>query len=422
MKLNKSKIFDIFGTYMGLPKEVYILFLGKIINCIGAFVHPLLSLILIQKVGLSISEAGLFVTCAAIFQAPCILLGGKLIDSIGRKKVIIGAQSVAAILFIICGFLEPSSTLAIFIIAASCFSAMAQPAYDSMVGDITTKENRKASFSLIYMGVNLGFSIGPLLGGLLFQNYLPLVFIGDAITTLISIGLIGFFIKETHPIINSNSDNTSVVEPTDNLEKEETGSVFKVFFKRPILIYYALLMLTFHLAYSQLGFAIPIQLGQLFGSDGAKYFGLLSSCNGLFVILLTPIITVVTRKYRILTIIASGGILYSIAFGSCSFISILPMFFIVILVITIGEIAISINSGTFIANLTPASHRGRVNAMLPLIYGLGHALGPGLMGGMIDSIGLNKAWLIIALIVGVGAVCMYLLNYIHIEAKDNALS
>ncbi|MGN2369500.1 hypothetical protein ACTFJW_05480 [Clostridium cagae] len=54
MKL-KNKFILMFSSYLGLPKEIYILFLGKIINCIGAFIYPLLSLILIQKIGLSIS-------------------------------------------------------------------------------------------------------------------------------------------------------------------------------------------------------------------------------------------------------------------------------------------------------------------------------------------------------------------------------
>lgn len=414
MTINKSKLNDVFGTYIGLPKEVYILFLGKMINCIGAFVHPLLSLIITQKVGLSVKDTGMILTLSAIPQAISIMIGGKLVDSIGRKKVLIFFQSLAAILFVICGFIPPSYSLIIFIVIASCCSSVAQPAYDSMTGDITTPENRKASFSLIYMGLNLGFAIGPFIGGILFENFLPLVFIGDAITTLISIALIAFFIKETHPKTIAAENNN--IKYNSDLEKDETGSVFKVLLKRPILIYYAILMLTFQFAYSQWGFAIPIQLSKIFGSGaGAKYFGILASFNGFIVILLTPFITVLTKRCKTLSIIATGGILYALAFGLCGFISKLPMFFVVILVITIGEIAISTNSGTFIANLTPGSHRGRINAFLPLIYGSGNALGPGIMGSLIDSIGMNKSWMIVALVVGVGSLLMYLLNYMKIN-------
>lgn len=46
------------------------------------------------------------------------------------------------------------------------------------------------------MGVNLGFVIGPVFGGLLYNNYLWLIFIGDAITTLASLLLIMIFVKD----------------------------------------------------------------------------------------------------------------------------------------------------------------------------------------------------------------------------------
>lgn len=409
-----EKLKKIISNYKGLPRDVYILFVGKMINCIGAFVHPLLSLIMVQKVGLSSSEAGAVLSLAAVPQALCIVLGGKLVDSIGRKKVMVFFQGASAVLFIICGFIKPSMTLITFIVIASCVSSFANPSYDSMVGDITTPENRQASFSLIYMGLNLGFAIGPLVGGMLFKNYLPLVFIGDGITTLISVILIGTFIKETHPkIVASDDNNVKDTSVHSELEKEESGSVFKVLLKRPILIYYALLMLTFQFAYSQWGFAVPIRLADIFGpDDGAKFFGMLASCNGLIVILTTPFITAFTKKFRTLSVIASGGFLYALAFGSCSFIKTLPSFFMVIIVITIGEVAISINSGTFISNLTPASHRGRVNSFLPLIYGTGYAIGPVVMGKMIDSIGMNIAWIVVLAIAGTGAFLMYMLNRI----------
>ncbi|WP_252229231.1 MFS transporter [Clostridium sp. ZBS15] len=409
MKL-KNKLILIFSPYSGLPKEIYILFLGKIINCIGSFIYPLLSLILIQKIGLSISQAGEFVTFLAILQAPCVLIGGKLVDSIGRKKVILVFQGLSACTFIICGFLPLSNTLTNFILLASCFSSVSLPAYDALVSDITTPENRKTSFSLIYIGLNLGFAIGPLLGGLLFNNYLNLIFIGDGITTFIYLILIGCFIKDIKP--------NSIQENINSLEKSQHCSVFKVLVKRPILIYYSLLMLTFNFAYSQWGFAVPIQLNDIFSTNGARYFGVLSSLNGLIVILFTPIITVLTKKYRILSIISVGGLLYSLAFGLCSFASNIFSFFIIVAIMTIGEISIATNAQTFIANLSPSSHRGRINSILPLLYGTGNGIGPIIMGRMISVVGIRQAWLIVSLIVGIGGMLMYLLNYINISSYN----
>ncbi|MBD7913205.1 MULTISPECIES: MFS transporter [Clostridium] len=398
-----NKIKNGLGIYLGLPGAVYILFFGKLINCIGAFISPLLSLILTQKIGMSVNESGFFVTMAMVIQAPCVIVGGKLVDKYGGKKVIGIFQGLSGILFMICGLINPSRELAILMIVASAISSISYPAYDSIVGDVTNLKNRKASFSLIYMGLNIGFSVGPAIGGLLFQKHLELIFIGDGFTTLISAALIGIFIKGKHHKSNENTDENS-------LEAAEEGSVLSVLIKRPILLYYALAMLTYSFAYSQWGYAIPIHLEQLFNGSGAKYFGILGSINGFVVIVLTPLITALTRKYNIIKIIATGGILYFVAFGSCSIIKSFPLFIVMIIIMTIGEILISTNSGTFLTNNTPESHRGRVNAVIPMISGIGTSIGPLIMGNMITSLSINKAWFVVSMVVLIGSICMYSLS------------
>ena len=40
--------------YRGLPKEIYVLFAARIVNSLGAFVFPLLTLILTEKLGRSL--------------------------------------------------------------------------------------------------------------------------------------------------------------------------------------------------------------------------------------------------------------------------------------------------------------------------------------------------------------------------------
>ena len=195
----------ILSTYRGLPKEIYVLFIGRIINCIGSFVHPLMSLILTKKIGMSAAEAGMFVTTVAICQVPALIAGGKLVDNIGRKKVIVIFQTLGAVTLISCGLIPVSMTTTRLMILSSVFYSISSPAYDALNADLTTPENRKQSYSLIYMGINIGFSIGPLMAGFLFENYLPIIFIGDAITTLMALALIVKFIDEEK--LKKNKEN-----------------------------------------------------------------------------------------------------------------------------------------------------------------------------------------------------------------------
>ena len=394
----------IFKQYQGLPRSIYIIFLSRVINNIGTFVFPMLTLILTQRIGITKDKAGLFITAVAFFSAPSILLGGVLVDKIGRKKVLVIFQGLGAIIFICCGFLKTSMLLAVVLMVAQLVSTIAMPATDSLLADLTTPENRKEAFSLLYMGNNLGLAIGPILGGLLYNNHLKLLFIGDGITTLLSLLLVYFFVNETLHDIHSGAHKKLF-----NNEKIEKGTVFSVLLKRKTLFYFALILFVYQFSYSQFNFALPLHLGDNFGTKGAKYFGLIAGLNALVVITFTPLISKLTKGVKPVVIISLGGVFYALAFGALGWINALPLFFVSIVVMTFGEICISINIGTYIANHTPSSHRGRMNGVLPMIYGAGYALGPMTMGKYIASFGINNSWRFIGVIMIIAASMMYLL-------------
>ena len=408
---------DTLNTYRGLPREIYILFIGKIVNSIGAFVHPLMTLILTQKIGLTSKEAGYIITLLAICQVPSLILGGKLSDKIGRRKVIITFQLLGAICLLICGFINPSIEMAYIIILSSCFYSISSPAYDALNADLTTSENRQKSYSLLYMGVNIGFAIGPILGGMLYNDYLNILFIGDAITTLISLGLFIKFIPET---MNKQKNievglNRSILDTTI----KEDESTFKVLLKIPILILFSLVMLTYQFGYTQIGFTLPIQLEELFGQNGASIYGFVAGINGLAVIILTPILTNITKKNNPIKIMSLGGIFYGVSFFMFGIVKSAVLFYIIMFIMTIGEVLVAINQGAFIANRTPISHRGRISSILPLIMGVGRAIGPSITGSIIYKYSMLTGWIIVSAIVITGAIIMNLLVLIDKQIYED---
>lgn len=390
------------------------MFIGKIVNSIGSFVHPLMSLILTQKIGMSAFEAGQFVTMLAVFQAPCMITGGKLSDTIGRRKVIITFQALGALMLIICGLMDTTVLTAKIMILSSCFYSISSPAYDALNADLTNEGNRKESYSLLYMGVNIGFSIGPILGGFLYKDYLFLIFIGDAITTLIALTLFIFYVKEPTKIKKSN-----VIDSKEIYDDEyKDFSTLKVLIKRPILIAFPIIMLLYQFSYSQWGFSLPLQMGEIFREDGARLYGLLGGLNGFIVIILTPILTSKTKKYKSMNIMSIGGILYGLCFLVVSFSKVMPLFFLAIILLTIGEVLIAINSSAFIANNTPISHRGRISSVIPLITGMGYAMGPMIMGKIIDSSSISIGWIVVMLASFIGAFGLLILKKLKLEINE----
>lgn len=405
------------APYRGLPKEIYIIFMAKIINALGCFVMPLLTIILKDKIGLSEQMVGMYISAAGILQLPAAMLGGKLADNIGRKKVIIIFDCLAALLYITCGFMKPSIVMVYVLMVASASMVTAGPAHDSLIADLTTNQNREGAYALSYMGWNLGFAIGPVLGGILYEKNLSLIFIGDAATALISLGMIAYFIQET-----IHKTKEEIVDEDRTMEKQEEGSIFQVLVKRPILIYFAVIVCGFNFVYSQWSYLMPLHLMSIYPLDKAEFFGRISGFNGIVVILFTPLVTYISKDIKSIRRMVYGGVLYALGFGMLGFYNKLIHFFISTFIFTLGEIVLAISTSPFIANHTPASHRGRMNAIIPMIYGLGYTVGPLGMGQILRFVGINSAWKLAGIISIVASCFMFMLEFYNRDKKHKAVA
>lgn len=401
------KITNIFKCYRGLPKSVYILFTARVINAMGNFVFPLLTMFLTGKLLLSPKTAGLFVSLSSLAWMPGGIIGGKLSDLIGRKKVMVLFQGAVAFCFIPCVFLGKSMLIPWLLILSSLLNGAVQPASNAMIADLTDSKNRKSAFSLIYLGFNIGFSIGPIIAGFLYKNYFKFIFVGNAAASLISSTLIAIFIKESIPDkVNIEDKNNNINED----EKAEEGSIFKVLARRPEVIAYALLAMIYTFSYSQGSFSTTLLLKQLFEQDASKMVGTLSSVNGFVVITMTTIIIGLTRKFKPLFNIALAGVFFAFGFGMQFFISNFYLFVISTVIWTIGEILNATNSGVYIADHSPISHRGRFNSFLYLITGAGSALGPVIMGYYIERFSVRMVWPLVFIMTMISSALLFMLS------------
>lgn len=280
------KIPKMLSHYTELPKSIYILFFARMVNSMGAFVYPFLTIYLTKTFSLDEGEAGFIVMLAVTAHLPGLIVGGKLADWLGRKKILLLFQSLAAICFIPCAFLDNSISIPRLLILSAFFLGAAQPASTAMTTDLTNPGNRKAAFSLLYLGSNIGFAVGPLIAGFLYNNYLMWIFLGDAATTFASLTLVYLFVKETLPSKEKIEESFKL---ENNYEKAEKGNLWQVLWKRPRLLLFTLISLIYSFVYAQTTFSIPIQVIELFGDKGPKMFGVIMTTNALVVSCLTII-------------------------------------------------------------------------------------------------------------------------------------
>ncbi len=385
-----------------MPREVYVIFAARVIQAMGAFVMPLMTLILTEKIGLSPQMTGAYITITGLLCGPAALIGGKLADTLGRKKVIMFFDTFGAAFFILAGVMPLSLGTVYCMMLASICMTTSGPAHDSLMADLTTPENRDGAFSLSYMGWNLGFAVGPIIGGLLYKYNLSWVFIGDACMALLARLLIGIFVKDT-------LQKTYEVGHDKGRQKEqrEKGSILSVLLKRPILIYFALIAFGYNFVYSQWSFLLPMQISHAYPGNGAQFFAILASLNGLVVIIFTPLLTKMLKEKPSIRRMIYGGLLYTVGFGMLGFVESMTFFLLSCFIFTLGEIVLAISTMPFIMNHTPASHRGRMSGVMPLIYNLGYTLGPMIMGSTLRYMSIGMGWRYLGLVALIAAFFMY---------------
>ena len=394
------------SIYRGLPRPIYTLFLSTVINSVGVFVYPFLTLYLTQRLGYPPAKAGLFLTVASILYVPGSLLGSTLADSIGRKWVAVPCEILMNSCYLAAGFLEGTEWVPLLVLAALFFDGMVDPAREAMKTDVTSIENRQASFSLIYLGHNLGFAIGPVIAGLFFYRSPSWLFFGNAIAGFLSVLLIIFQIEETKP----SKETIEESRRWKSGERAEEGGALKALFSRPRLLAFSLSVTCFSYAYSQTLFALPLLTTALFGPGGAPLYGRMMALNGVVVVLLTPLIVMVGRRLTPLSNITISGLLYTIGFSLFAFATTEPVFLLLVSVYTIGEIVNATNQGYWIANNIPISYRGRFSAILPIIMGTGHAIAPVIGGAIIQYTDLSVLWLTTGLAALAGTVGIAILR------------
>ena len=392
-----------FLVYKGLPRDVFVLFAANIINRMGCFIVPLMTLILTQKIGLSKAQAGVFATVALLSQMPFIMLGGRLTDKIGSKRIIVVFSFVGAALYLVCALFPISLPVAALAVLSSCLYAASYPAFRTIIAEVAGPDKLKQAYSLSYLGINLGFTVGPIFAGLLFAKHLNLLFVLDALSTIISTVLVLAYVRPHAPAV-AHHENVRAAS-------EDAGGFWMFLRRNPAFFAFTAAMLVYEFCYMQWNFLLPLQMTDLFSEKGVQLFSMLVSVNAVTVILFTPITTSLTQKQRPLTTVLMAGCVYTVSFAAFTLCRAPLHFALAVAAMTIGEVLNATNMNCYIAQRTPQQFVGRANSMASIMMQSGSALGPAIMGSVLATIGFPQIWLIVSAVMVVGAFGVFLLRH-----------
>src|SRR5512132_476547 len=186
--------------YHEYPRAFWIYNIIVFIDRLGGFMlYPFFALYLTRKFDLGMSTVGIIFGIFSISGMIGSALGGAIADRMGRKTVIIFSLLLSSFSALGMGF---APTLAIFVMVSVLVGTLANiggPAHEAVVADLLPPDKRAAGYGIIRVIFNMAVIIAPAIAGLLIARSYILLFIVDAVISLISAGIVLFVLPETKP-------------------------------------------------------------------------------------------------------------------------------------------------------------------------------------------------------------------------------
>lgn len=376
----------IFRMYGGLKKEVYVLCFGRFVTAMGSLVWPMLTLILKSKLGFDAEQVALCFLIFGMVKIPFAMFSGKLTDKYNKRNIIIVFDLISVALYVMTAILPLTFGSLCLYCVGSLFQSMEWASYDALIAELTTSEEREKAYSLEYLANNLGVVFAPTLGGLLFNNYLWLSFLIAGLAVLSSTILIYHFVPTE--IEKAKNENT--------YETRTEGSLWEILKMRKIMFVFIFTSCIYNMIYAQFGYLLPIQMDEVFLTQGAVFYGMLTSINGIVVIVFTPILTQLTLKWRDYERMMAGVLLEVV--GLCSIFFYQKQLFLYVIsmvVFTLGEVLHTLGNSPYTSKRIPISHRGRFVTLLSVFTTLSSSFGSTIVGKVIVWQSFREGWLVV---------------------------
>lgn len=349
---------------------------------------PFFTIYLISQRHVGAAIAGLIIALAGLSRCVSSAISGELADVFGRKNVMMWglfSQIIAMFALGLCiefGVNVPWMLTCYFL--TTFLGAFFRPAANAWVTDHTTPKQRVEAFGIIRIGLNIGWALGPAVGGFLVRYSYSLAFYFTAILYAITILYLGRLISDRKH--KSASRKPSFVSTLLSLKDSRLAK---------ICVY--VVMIT--AVNSQLVVGLSIHCKQYLQMP--EYFiGWFFTINGMVVVLLQTTASRWMMKHRLTTAMWWGCVLYAVGFGSVGFFRSFPLIALGVFLAGVGELIVSPGEQTLVSNIASRETRGRYLGMLMVFYNFGSALGffvAGLLGDYVAPHYLPGPWLIVGL-------------------------
>lgn len=189
-----KKLRSLTKAYAGISREMWLLAAAMLINRSGSMVLLFMSVYLTKEKHFSIPQAGIVMSLFGIGSLVGAFIGGKLVDRIGFYPILIWSLVLSGLMIILLGLMPNFYLIASLTFLVTTFGDMFRPANSASISSYSSPEGYTQAIALNRLAMNLGFTIGPMLGGFLASYSYQFLFWADGITCMFAALFIFFMI------------------------------------------------------------------------------------------------------------------------------------------------------------------------------------------------------------------------------------
>ena len=377
----KIQRFNPWRALKDLPHNMWVLFWATLINRSGTMVLPFLVLYMTKHFGYSEADAGLVIAVygiGALITAPAI---GKISDKVGSFRIMKASLFLTGFMFFIYTFISNYYLILGFTFLLAVINEAFRPANLSLISEVVTPAQRRKAFALNRLAINLGMSIGPVVGGLLTLINFSIIFYVDGVTSLIAAI---FLVASKWEKIEEPEDSGALI---DNGEAKHLGAL-----RDKNLVFFLFALIPVVMVFFQHMSTMPLFLVQDLGFSPATYGALTIVNTGLIILIEVPLNNYLSAwcDKKNLTI---GAVLTAIGFGGMAFAHDILFLIITIIIWTFGEMIVFPASAAYVSEIAPAKKRGEYMGFFQMSFSISFMIGPWLGTLVLENFGSFSLWI-----------------------------
>ncbi|ANH80801.1 MFS transporter [Niabella ginsenosidivorans] len=278
------------NSFNGLSKEAWMLAVVMLINRSGSMVLPFLGVYMTEHLHFSIKDSGIVLSFFGIGSVIGSWLGGFITDRFGEFRVQVLSLFLSAPLFALLPFFTTVQGLAAIILVQSIISESFRPANSVAITRYAKPENLTRAFSLNRMAINLGFSIGPALGGILAAISYNFLFAVNALGALAA-GVVYFrFFRTRSRQFRKIEKERKKETDTITIIKEESA------YRDLPFIVYSVFCGIFSVCFFQFFNTLPLFYKEVVGLD-QQTIGYILGYSGFIIVVMEMLLVNMAEKY-----------------------------------------------------------------------------------------------------------------------------